>query len=89
MGTALGNSFRQMRDGPDEPRVTVCPDCWKQVSKVATTCPHCGRPLKREEEKKTSTLGIAAAVVIGILVAVWILSKVMHIEITGTIMPIK
>ncbi len=26
-------------------RITRCPDCDGQVSKAASTCPHCGRPM--------------------------------------------
>jgi len=26
-----------------------CPDCEKQVSTAATACPHCGRPMKKQD----------------------------------------
>jgi hypothetical protein len=27
------------------PNLTPCPDCGRGISKLAQTCPHCGRPL--------------------------------------------
>lgn len=32
---------------PEEhnPKLTHCPDCGRHVSRLAATCPHCGRPL--------------------------------------------
>ncbi len=33
---------RSRRDGPLVP----CPDCGHGVSRLASTCPHCGRPLQ-------------------------------------------
>lgn len=36
---------------PEEsnPKLTHCPDCGQHVSRLATTCPHCGRPLTPEK----------------------------------------
>lgn len=31
------------------PRLTLCPDCGRQVSRLATRCPQCGRPLAPEK----------------------------------------
>lgn len=52
MGTALGNAMKQIGSNlsgngqtPNEPKTGLCPDCGKIVSKMARTCPHCGRPL--------------------------------------------
>ena len=39
--------------------------------------------------KQTSTAGIVVAVVIGLLIVVWILTQTLHVEVTGTIVPIK
>ena len=86
------------------PNLAPCPDCKHLVSLYATSCPNCGRPLKplkemtdiddnepiqRQPEKSGSGCGTFVAVVFGILVAVWILTKILRIEITGTIIPIK
>ena len=30
----------------DNPNLRPCPDCGKQISIRATTCPHCGGPVK-------------------------------------------
>ena len=125
MGTALGNAMKQIGSNlsgngqtPNEPKTGLCPDCGKIVSKLARTCPHCGRPLDpgdvkenpenkpilqrtmedneairnaRESNggKQTSTAGIVVAVVIALLIVVWILTQTMHVEVTGTITPIK
>lgn len=125
MGTALGNAMKQIGASlsgegqtPNEPKTGLCPDCGKIVSKLAKTCPHCGRPLdagdvienpenkpvfmRTAEDheairnargtnggKQTSTAGIVVAVVIGLLIAVWILTQTMHVEVTGTIVPMK
>jgi uncharacterized paraquat-inducible protein A len=43
--------------------LTTCPDCNKEISKKAESCPHCGTILK----KRQSATGIAAAIVIGIV----------------------
>ena len=29
-----------------------CPDCGKQISKLATSCPSCGRPLNESSENE-------------------------------------
>lgn len=33
-------------------RLTACPDCGQQVSRVAPACPHCGRPLQPAHESR-------------------------------------
>jgi len=33
----------------DNPKLTHCPDCGKHVSRLAASCPHCGRPLKDDQ----------------------------------------
>lgn len=46
----MGGNFEEPRKPQkEEPRTGMCPDCKKEVSKLATMCPHCGRPLKRED----------------------------------------
>jgi hypothetical protein len=30
----------------NNPNLTPCPDCGKYVSRLAVSCPNCGRPLK-------------------------------------------
>ncbi|PAU95200.1 hypothetical protein CK503_03095 [Aliifodinibius salipaludis] len=27
--------------------LTTCPDCQKEISELAESCPHCGRPMKQ------------------------------------------
>jgi predicted amidophosphoribosyltransferase len=41
----------------------ACPDCDKQVSRIAESCPHCGRPLKRRQ----TAGGFLAAMIIGLI----------------------
>lgn len=31
--------------------LTICPDCSHEVSTIALTCPHCGRPMQAEMRK--------------------------------------
>lgn len=31
--------------------LTICPDCSHEVSTIALTCPHCGRPMQAELRK--------------------------------------
>lgn len=82
------------------PSLYSCPDCGNMVSIYATSCPQCGRPLvpqgpipdtDREAPQRSgaSVIGIIFAVVVGILVAIWVASKIFHVEVTGTIVPIK
>lgn len=35
-----------------------CPECGKEVSTVATSCPHCGYPLKKEEPAQYETMAV-------------------------------
>jgi RNA polymerase subunit RPABC4/transcription elongation factor Spt4 len=46
-----------------------CPDCSRDVSSDAEKCPHCGRVIK---EKQTAA-GMAAAIVIGLVLGVLLL----------------
>jgi predicted amidophosphoribosyltransferase len=36
--------FRLVRQHPNGPNLVRCPDCNLPVSRLATSCPHCGRP---------------------------------------------
>ena len=36
------------------PNLYPCPDCGRQVSRLATTCPQCGRPLQPQEKRPDS-----------------------------------
>ena len=87
------------------PNLAPCPDCGNLVSMYATSCPRCGRPLNplktldepdnsgnannQQPARSGGGCGTFLAVLFGILAAVWILSKILKIEITGTIIPIK
>ncbi len=35
-----------------------CPECGKEVSTAASSCPHCGYPLKKEEPAEYETMTI-------------------------------
>ena len=39
----------EVQSQESESRTGICPDCKNLVSKLAKTCPHCGRPLTSEE----------------------------------------
>lgn len=72
---------------------TSCPNCGRPLKPLKELQT---KPVVDEEEEKEmpqgkpngSGCGTFVAVVLGILVAVWILSKILHVEITGTITPI-
>lgn len=36
------------RGGSANPNLFPCPDCGRQVSRLAKSCPNCGRPLSSE-----------------------------------------
>ena len=36
---------KQTRNGDYNPQLTHCPDCGGHVSRLAQSCPHCGRPI--------------------------------------------
>lgn len=40
------NEHEEMLQARFESKLTTCPDCMREVSKLAITCPHCGRPLQ-------------------------------------------
>lgn len=44
---------------------------------------------EQKEKQGSSAGGVFVAVVLGIVVGVWLISKLFHIEITGTIVPMK
>jgi ferric-dicitrate binding protein FerR (iron transport regulator) len=44
--------------------LTTCPACKREVSKQATSCPHCGHVLKKTQ----SATGILAAIIIALLI---------------------
>ena len=53
---SAGNAMRSQQDRPaapphveDNPRLTHCSDCGGHVSRLAPSCPHCGRPLTPEK----------------------------------------
>jgi predicted amidophosphoribosyltransferase len=46
------------------PKLKPCPDCGKEVSVNAVSCPHCGRKLKQEQ---TAT-GLLAAIIIALII---------------------
>jgi len=46
-----------------------CPDCKTEVSSDAEKCPKCGRTIK----KKQSMVGIAAALIVGLILAYFLL----------------
>lgn len=72
---------------------TSCPNCGRPLKPLKELQT---KPVVDEEEEKEmpqgkhngSGCGTFVAVVLGILVAVWVLSKILHVEITGTITPI-
>lgn len=46
-----------------------CPDCSEAVSEEATSCPKCGRVIKKEQ----SATGILAAIIIGLIGAYFVI----------------
>ena len=48
-------------------KLTLCPDCEKNVSRAAEVCPHCGRRLRNRQ----TAAGLLSAVVLG-MVLCWI-----------------
>lgn len=39
------------KNPPSNPNLIPCPDSGRHVSRLAKSCPQCGRPLSREGEK--------------------------------------
>ena len=33
------------------PNLTLCPDCGRQISKRASSCPHCGGPVSPDQSQ--------------------------------------
>jgi len=55
--------------------LTTCPDCNRQVSDQAPTCPACGRVFKKQKQPPQEgcflqTLNIGCLVVLGIIVII-------------------
>lgn len=44
-----------------------CPACGREVSAKAASCPHCGDPLRQEEQKQSAT-GVLAAILIALII---------------------
>ena len=71
----------------------TCPDCKKEISESAPTCPHCGRPMKPatqtiEETAKQYKIHIAASVVsmiVGVMIIYMSISKMGNISTKGAI----
>lgn len=80
------NEHEEMLQARFESRLTTCPDCVREVSKLAITCPHCGRPLQPQvapqviEQPNTQTppaqsTGISFwGIVLAVIIAAFILS---------------
>ncbi|PKM87830.1 MAG: hypothetical protein CVU85_05130 [Firmicutes bacterium HGW-Firmicutes-10] len=76
------NEHEEMLQARFESKLTVCPDCAKEVSKLAVTCPHCGRPLQPQSEPRpieapqpAQVQGISFwGIVLAVIIAVVILS---------------
>lgn len=50
----------------------ACPECGRQVSSAAASCPHCGHPLRLRADANTGLLAKLATVVGAWLVVPWI-----------------
>lgn len=61
-----------MENKTENPNLTTCPDCHKEVSIHAKVCPHCGREFKDEKAGNVrilvTVLGIALMVIAIILI---------------------
>lgn len=94
MKTAIGSAFKQIkenisediRNGREMSAGNVA-ERKERVEHTETADEHIPAPA-RQESRKTSSAGIVIAVVIGIIAAVFILSQVLQIQITGTIAPV-
>ncbi len=47
------SSSATLSRGESNPKLTHCPDCGLHVSRLASACPHCGRPLTPEIEPRS------------------------------------
>jgi hypothetical protein len=47
------SSSTTLSPGESNPKLTHCPDCGLHVSRLASACPHCGRPLTPEIEPRS------------------------------------
>ncbi|MBV1709374.1 MAG: hypothetical protein KMY54_05915 [Erysipelothrix sp.] len=76
------NEKEEMLQARFESKLTTCPDCAREVSKLAVTCPHCGRPLQPQVQPQpiepavpAQTQGISFwGIVLAVIIAVVILS---------------
>ena len=80
------NEHEEMLQARFESKLTTCPDCAREVSKLAITCPHCGRPLQPQvqiqpveqpqvQPEPAQTQGISFwGIVLAVIIAVIILS---------------
>ena len=70
------NEHEEMLQARFQSKLTTCPDCAKEVSKLANTCPHCGRPLQPQvQPEPAQSRGINFwGVVLAVIIAVIILS---------------
>jgi len=56
------------------PTLVKCPACGRDVSDAATSCPHCGQPLRQQMTPAAGGINMSDPVhVIGVVVAVIIL----------------
>jgi len=53
-------------------KLKPCPDCEREVSINALTCPHCGLKLKQEQ----TAVGVLAAILIPVVIA-WVLYSIL------------
>ena len=102
--TKMKESIPKEKSVKEKPERLKCPHCGKE-SLINGFCRECGYEILGEKTKETLTkkdtpaessekhgisgLGVFLAVVFGIVVAVWIISKIFRVEITGTIIPLK
>lgn len=82
----------------EESRLGLCPDCGDVVSRIATWCPHCGRPLQYGEaeaiteraarkklwRKEISYWMLMLAVAIGILIGFIVIALLFDVKIVGS-----
>jgi hypothetical protein len=47
---AMSSAWNQ-DNAPANPNLFPCPDCGRQVSRLAKSCPNCGRPLAADGQK--------------------------------------
>lgn len=55
-------------DAGHNPNLRGCPACGKEIASDAPSCPHCGK-------RFSTTVSLAIAVIIGLAIGVWLLSR--------------